>query len=127
MPGNTRAFRCPNSEWFGIMQPMISASTSDPYKTARNEPAGSDLLAKTLTENTELRQQLADVQQQLATFKKLLFGPRTEKRPFDIPGQPDLFAQPKAAPDEASATKPVKEHQRGKARKGFPDGCVNDS
>jgi len=105
---------------------MISASTSDPSKAACNEPAGSDLLAKTLAENTELRQQLADVQQQLTTFKKLLFGPRTEKRPFDIPGQSDLFAQPEVATDEAPATKPVKQHQRGKARKGFPDGCVNE-
>ena len=77
------------------------------------------------TENAALREQLDSVQQQLETFRKLLFGARSEKRTaVDLPGQGELFDRPTPVADEAPK-KPVKAHGRGTAKKGFPDGCVN--
>jgi len=77
-----------------------------------------------LAQNTQLRQQVDDLSQQLATFKKLLFGARSEKRTVDIPGQQELFGRPVPAGDETPKTT-VPEHTRGRGKKGFPDGCVN--
>lgn len=106
------------------MQLMTSAHNPDISSSVSPDTEAAALLSRTLAENVSLREQLADIEHQLATFKKLLFGARSEKRPFDIPGQADLFGRPK--PDAAAApTTPVKPHQRGKGKKGFPDGCVN--
>lgn len=67
---------------------------------------------------------------QLDWFKKQLFGPKTEKQVYDLPGQDDLF-QPKDAPapekpaDEEKRT--IKAYQRGTGQKQRDDDCLNDT
>ena len=109
----------------------MQAMTSQASSTASNTPgtgvaadAGGSDIAAVVEQNTVLRQQVDDLSQQLATLKKLLFGARSEKRIIDIPGQHELFGREVTG---AQATPPttVPEHTRGRAKKGFPDGCVN--
>jgi len=87
----------------------------------------SDAQVKVLQQhNAELTSQVNNLQKQLDVFKKMLFGKRNEKRPFNIPGQPSLFDVDKADAEESGQEEPKKTvtYQRGKAKKGRPDNCV---
>lgn len=76
--------------------------------------------------NAELTSQVNNLQKQLDVFKKMLFGKRSEKRPFDIPGQPSLFDDDKAdESDKAQSPKKTVTYERGVAKKGRPDNCVS--
>jgi len=67
---------------------------------------------------------------QLDWFKKQLFGPKSEKQVFDLPGQDSLF-QPEEAPLPAPPAdeeeRPIKAYQRGTGKKQRDDGCLNDT
>lgn len=112
------------------MQAMSTASidngnaTSGDDAVAARGSTNAEAFEAVLRDNAALRSQLSDVEHQLATLKKLLFGPRSERRPFDVPGQHELFERDACAGDDAPK-KPVKGHERGRAKKGFPEGCVN--
>ena len=81
-------------------------------------------VAAVIEQNAELTEHVKELTQQLNVLKKLLFGPRSEKRPFDVPGQGVLFeANPAVSPADTD-TKTVT-YQRGKAKKNRGDDCVN--
>ena len=108
------------------MQAMDSASTPDHLRCPANDV--ETLLARNAelsADNAALRERLDSVEQHLESLKKLLFGPRSEKRPFDIPGQGELFERQRGAETEAPKTA-LEGYARGRARKGFPEGCVNE-
>ena len=78
--------------------------------------------------NAELTSQVKNLQKQLDVFKQMLFGKRSEKRPFDIPAQGVLFPPEASESDESNEEKLPKQkisYERGKAKKGRPDNCVN--
>lgn len=107
----------------------MQGSPAQPDRTAPGETptvviSGAEVAALR-EENTALREQLEDVRRQLETFRKLLFGPRSEKRPFDLPGQGELFGRETKGDERPPAKQPVKGHERGRAKKGFPEGCIN--
>ena len=95
--------------------------------TPHSNPSSDSALAE---ENAVLREQLKVMQRQLDWFKKQLFGPKSEKQVYDLPGQDSLF-QPDEAPlpeqpaDEEKRT--IKAYQRGTARKQRDDDCLNDT
>ena len=67
---------------------------------------------------------------QLDWFKKQLFGPKSEKQVYDLPGQDSLF-QPDEAPlpeqpDDAEK-RTIKAYQRGTGKKQRDDDCLNDT
>lgn len=88
----------------------------------------SDAQVKVLQQhNAELTSQVKNLQKQLDVFKQMLFGKRSEKQPFDIPGQAGLFDADEADTDTADQTETAKQKitfERGKAKKGRPDNCV---
>ena len=77
-----------------------------------------------LAEIAELREKLVAKQYQNEVYRKLLFGLRSEKRPFDIPGQGTLF-EGSATQSDVDEPKQKVEYERGKAKKSRPEGCVN--
>ncbi|MEO1820077.1 transposase, partial [Pseudomonas sp.] len=81
-------------------------------------------------ENALLREQVQGMQRQLDWFKKQLFGPKSEKQVFDLPGQDSLF-QPEQAPVPDKAPEDDKRtvgaYQRGTAKKQRDDDCLNDT
>lgn len=92
--------------------------------------ATSDEQIKRLEEhNAQLSAQVSNLQQQLDVFKQMLFGKRSEKRPFDIPGQSSLFdADEDADTGTQNQSEPEKQkisYERGKAKKARPDNCVS--
>ncbi|RCW69008.1 transposase [Marinobacter nauticus] len=81
-------------------------------------------------ENALLREQVQTLQRQLDWFKKQLFGPKSEKQAFDLPGQNSLFQEgdapvPENPPEEKKRT--VKAYQRGTGKKQRDDDCLNDT
>lgn len=106
------------------MSPMSSVVTPDKHTTTDAPAAAVADVAAVVAENAALREQLESVEQQLAVLKKLLFGPRSEKRPFDIPGQGELFER-EQRPEGEAPKKTVESYQRGTHKKGFPEDCVN--
>ncbi len=81
-------------------------------------------------ENALLREQVQGMQRQLDWFKKQLFGPKSEKQVYDLPGQDSLFQQeeapvPEKGPQEDKRT--VRAYQRGTAKKQRDDDCLNDT
>ena len=81
-------------------------------------------------ENALLREQVQTLQRQLDWFKKQLFGPKSEKQVFDLPGQDCLFQEgdapvPENPPEEKKRT--VKAYQRGTGKKQRDDDCLNDT
>ena len=102
------------------MQAMYCTSIS---ATESHTPAPFEL-GVLLAEIAELREQLVAKQHQNEVYRKLLFGPRSEKRPFDIPGQGTLFEN-SPVPDTVDESKQKVEYERGKAKKNRPEGCVN--
>jgi len=101
----------------------MNSTASAPYS---NAPSGSALAE----ENAVLREQLQSLQRQVDWFKKQLFGPKSEKQVYDLPGQDDLF-QPDEAPipekpaEEEKRT--IKAYQRGTGKKQRDDDCLNDT
>ena len=112
---------------------MISTMNSTAYAPHSNTSSSSALVE----ENALLRAQL-DVQadairqltRQLDWFKKQLFGPKSEKQVYDLPGQDDLF-QPADAPTpevpSEAEKRPVRAYQRGTGKKQRDDDCLNDT
>lgn len=82
---------------------------------------------KLLAENVRLHEQVAELTQRLRWFEKQIFGQKSEKQPFNIPGQDSLFplAPVIPAPLELPEQKPTV--PRGTAKKIRPDDCVSDS
>ena len=81
-------------------------------------------------ENALLREQLQVMQHQLDWFKKQLFGPKSEKQVFDLPGQDSLFTSddapvPEKPPVDEKRT--VRAYQRGTGKKQRDDDCLNDT
>jgi transposase len=81
-------------------------------------------------ENALLREQVQILQRQVDWFKKQLFGPKSEKQVFDLPGQDSLFQEgdapvPENTPEEQKRT--VKAYQRGTGKKQRDDDCLNDT
>ena len=104
------------------MTPMKStACTPEP-----NAPSRSALAE----ENALLREQVQGMQRQLDWFKKQLFGPKSEKQVYDLPGQDSLF-QPEETPVPEKALdddkRTVRAYQRGTGKKQRDDDCLNDS
>jgi transposase len=81
---------------------------------------------KLLAENAQLRDQVAELVQRLRWFEKQIFGQKSEKQPFNIPGQESLFPNTPIAP-AIEPSKIVPAYQRGTAKKVRPDNCVSDS
>ncbi|PJX12460.1 IS66 family transposase, partial [Halomonas sp. 141] len=70
------------------------------------------------------------MQRQLDWFKKQLFGPKSEKQVFDLPGQDSLFASddaPVPAQPPKNEKRTVKAYQRGTGKKQRDDDCLNDT
>jgi transposase len=88
-------------------------------------------------ENALLREQLAvqsealqQLTRQLNWFKKQLFGPKSEKQVYDLPGQDSLFQRGEAPPPDTPAEheqRPVRAYQRGTGKKQRDDDCLNDT
>ena len=102
---------------------------SSPQSTpdSANTISGDEQVKVLQQHNAELTSQVKNLQKQLDVFKKMLFGKRSEKRPFDIPGQPSLFDDDTA--DESDKAEPPKKtvtYQRGVAKKARPDNCVTE-
>lgn len=95
-----------------------SISATESHAPAPFEPGAL------LAEIAQLREQLVAKQHQNEVYRKLLFGPRSEKRPFDIPGQGTLF-EGSAIQSDVDEPKQKVEYERGKAKKKRPEGCVN--
>ena len=83
-------------------------------------------------QNAELDAQVKSLQKQLDAFKKMLFGKSSEKRQFNIPGQPGLFddeEKEKAdgnnehSADESAPSRTIT-YERGASKKGRADNCV---
>ncbi|WP_206192728.1 IS66 family transposase, partial [Scrofimicrobium canadense] len=77
-----------------------------------------------------LREQLQVMQRQLDWFKKQLFGPKSEKQVFDLPGQDSLFASddaPVPVQPPKNEKRTVKAYQRGTGKKQRDDDCLNDT
>ncbi|WP_446718687.1 IS66 family transposase, partial [Halomonas sp. 141] len=94
--------------------------------TSSNTPSYSALAE----ENALLREQLQVMQRQLDWFKKQLFGPKSEKQVFDLPGQDSLFASddaPVPAQPPKNEKRTVKAYQRGTGKKQRDDDCLNDT
>jgi len=67
---------------------------------------------------------------QLDWFKKQLFGPKSEKQVFDLPGQDSLFQSdeapiPEKPPEGEKRT--IRAYQRGIGKKQRDDNCLNDT
>lgn len=62
-----------------------------------SEPCPHAPSSALVEENALLREQLQILQRQLDWFKKQLFGPKSEKRVYDLPEQNSLF-QPAEVP-----------------------------
>jgi transposase len=91
-----------------------------------NTPSSSALAE----ENALLREQLKIMQRQLDWFKKQLFGPKSEKQVYDLPGQDSLFQAddapiPEKPPEDEQ--RPVRAYQRGSGKKQRDDDCLNDT
>jgi transposase len=81
-------------------------------------------------ENALLREQVQILQRQLDWFKKQLFGPKSEKQVFDLPGQDSLFTSddapvPEKPPEDETRT--IRAYQRGTGKKQRDDDCLNDT
>ncbi len=81
-------------------------------------------------ENALLREQVQIRQRQLDWFKKQLFGPKSEKQVFDLPGQDSLFTSddapvPEKPPEDEKRT--IRAYQRGTGKKQRDDDCLNDT
>ena len=101
----------------------MNSTASDPCPNASSSSALAD-------ENALLREQVQILQRQLDWFKKQLFGPKSEKQVFDLPGQNSLF-QPDEAPlpeqPAGEEKRTIKAYQRGTGKKQRDDDCLNDS
>ena len=109
------------------MQAMEAASRPNGEHTAAAASADAPDVAVLLDENNALRQQnaalgeqLAAVQHQLAVFKKLLFGPKSERRPFDVAEQQELFEREKSEAGSAAAEDDGSRARAGAREEGLP-------
>lgn len=98
--------------------------------TAYTPPSGTSSASALAEENALLREQLQLMQRQLDWFKKQLFGPKSEKQVYDLPGQDGLFQSgeaplPEEPADEERRT--IKAYQRGTGKKQRDDDCLNDT
>ena len=101
----------------------MNSTASDPHSSE----SFSSALAE---ENALLREQVQILQRQLDWFKKQLFGPKSEKQVFDLPGQDSLFSSGEAPLPEKPAEeekRTVKAYQRGTGKKQRDDDCLNDT
>ncbi|KXO06387.1 IS66 family transposase [Marinobacter excellens] len=98
-----------------------------------NAPSYSALAEENALQREQLDAQAEAIRQlkhQLDWFKRQLFGPKSEKQVYDLPGQDSLF-QPDEAPlpekpaEEEKRT--VKAYQRGTGKKQRDDDCLNDT
>ncbi|WP_205622641.1 IS66 family transposase [Haliea salexigens] len=106
---------------------------STAYAPHSNAPSYSALTE----ENAALREQLAaqsealrQLTRQLSWFKKQLFGPKSEKQVYDLPGQDSLFQRDEAPLPETpteNEPRPVRAYQRGTGKKQRDDDCLNDT
>ena len=81
------------------------------------------------TENAQLREQLQAMKRELDWFKKQVFGAKSEKQPFEIPGQSSLLTLQNApVPEHPSEQKRTfNAYQRGTGKKQRDDDCLNDT
>ena len=73
---------------------------------------------------------IRQLKHQLDWFKKQLFGPKSEKQVYDLPGQDSLFTSdeapvPEKPPGDEKRT--VRAYQRGTGKKQRDDDCLNDT
>ena len=108
----------------------MNSTASDPQP---NAPSYSALAEENALQREQLEAQAESIRQlkhQLDWFKKQLFGPKSEKQVFDLPGQDSLF-QPEQAPVPDKAPEDDKRtvgaYQRGTAKKQRDDDCLNDT
>ena len=93
-------------------------------------PDSKEISSGLAEENALLREQIQVLQRQLDWFKKQLFGPRSEKQAYDLPGQGELFQTAGSSATQASAEEEalaVCSYQRGVAKKQRDDDCLNDA
>jgi transposase len=98
--------------------------------TAYTPPSGTSSASALAEENALLREQLQLLQRQLDWFKKQLFGPKSEKQIYDLPGQDGLFQSGEAPLPETPAEeerRTIKAYQRGTGKKQRDDDCLNDT
>lgn len=98
--------------------------------TAYTPPSGTSSASALAEENALLREQLQLLQRQLDWFKKQLFGPKSEKQVYDLPGQDGLFQSGEAPLPETPAEeerRTIKAYQRGTGKKQRDDDCLNDT
>lgn len=89
-----------------------------------------ELSSVLIEENTLLREQVQTLQRQLDWFKKQLFGPKSEKQVYDLPGQGELFQAENSSvtqepPQEETRT--IGPYQRGTAKKQRDDDCLSST
>lgn len=98
--------------------------------TACPPPSRTSSASALAEENALLREQLQLMQRQLDWFKKQLFGPKSEKQIYDLPGQDGLFQSGEAPLPETPAEedkRTIKAYQRGTGKKQRDDDCLNDT
>jgi len=101
----------------------MNSTASAPHPNAPSDSARAE-------ENALLREQVRILQRQLDWFKKQLFGPKSEKQVYDLPGQDDLFQPedaptPEKPPEDEKRT--IRAYQRGTGKKQRDDDCLNDT
>ena len=108
--------------YYGII-PAMNSTASSPHSRSPSYTALAE-------ENALLRERNQVLQHQLDWFKKQLFGPKSEKRIYDLPQQGGLF-EPSEAPSPElppeDAKRPVRPHQRGSGKKQRDDDCLTDT
>lgn len=105
------------------------ATPNNTENTSTKAIPSADQVTLLQQQNAELIAQVSDLKKQLDAFKKMLFGKRSEKRPFDIPEQGSLFDGYDDEEQESDKEQPEKikiSYERGKAKKARPDNCVTD-
>ncbi|MBE5048870.1 transposase, partial [Alistipes onderdonkii] len=108
----------------------MNSTASDPQP---NAPSYSALAEENALQREQLEAQAESIRQlkhQLDWFKKQLFGPKSEKQVFDLPGQDSLFASddaPVPVQPPKNEKRTVKAYQRGTGKKQRDDDCLNDT
>ena len=113
-----------------MVQKKLFFDKINPMNSTACTPNPKEFSSVLAEENALLREQIQILQHQLDWFKKQLFGPKSEKQVYDLPGQGELFQ----AADSSDTQEPVQEekrtirsYQRGTAKKQRDDDCLNDT
>jgi len=110
----------------------MNASSALQYNAMKTAPSSS--LSREISppelveENARLHEQVQRLKRELDWFKKQVFGPSSEKQPFEVPGQNRLFEHDETASSQpAEEKRTVNAYQRGTGKKQRDEDCLNDT